>query len=83
MLKEDHTLTLAKPGETPSTGTWSLLEDGRIRLNVKRARLGGVEAPVAGGPDGAFDFSWPAQLKGGSLAIEILGNEVLYIRRKP
>ena len=83
VLKEDRTLTLGKPGETPSTGTWSLLEDGRIRLDVKLARLGGVEAPVAGGPDGALAFSWPARLEGGSLAIEIMGREVLYIRRKP
>jgi hypothetical protein len=83
VLKEDHTLTLGKPGETPSTGRWSLLDDGRLRLDVRLARLGGVEASVAGGPDGTFDFSWPARLKGGSLAIEIMGNEVLYVRRRP
>jgi hypothetical protein len=83
VLKEDHTLTLGKPGETPSTGTWSLLEDGRIRLDVRLARLGGVEAPREGSPSGPLAFSWPARLKGGSLAIEIMGNEVLYVRRKP
>ena len=59
-LRADPTLVLGKRGDEPSTGTWTGLDDGRLKMDVR------MHEGVAFGPPLLFsDTSCSAATRGG------------------